>query len=138
MTEHVPQQTDEVPTIVFPDGIPGFPGAHHFALTDLTEDGTFQTLQSIEDPDLSFVVSVPWLFFPDYSPQLSEEDRHDLGIEQPEDATVFCSVNVPEDEERLYLNLLGPFVVNTRTRIGRQVVLTDESQPVRAPIPLDA
>ena len=121
----------------FPDGIPGFPQAHHFVLGDLTDDGTFQLLTCVDDGDLSMVVSVPWLFFPDYSLQVADQDRSDLGLEDPQDAVVFCTVTADEGADQLFMNLLGPFVVNARTLVGRQVVLGDLDLPVRAPLPHD-
>ena len=117
----------------FHDGIPGFAEAHGFVLSDLTEDGTFQLLTCAEDPDLSLVVTSPWLFFPDYVPDLPEGDRRFLGIEQPEDAVLFCSVVVDEDDERIHLNLRAPFVANAHTHVARQVVL-DEDLPLRATV----
>lgn len=125
-------------TLEFPDGIPGFPSARRFVLTDLTddEDGPFQVLQSLDDPELSMVVAVPWPFFPDYAPAIDETDRVDLGLEEAEDAIVFCAVTADPDAGTVFLNLLGPFIVNARTRRGRQVVLTDPEQPARAPVAL--
>ncbi|PWG73689.1 flagellar assembly protein FliW, partial [Enterococcus hirae] len=72
----------------------------------------------------------------DYAPVIGDEDQAKLGIESPEDALLFCSVTLPEDEDATpTMNLLGPFVVNRHTRVGRQVVLQDEEQyPVRAPL----
>lgn len=131
-----PASTESV--LEFPDGIPGFPSARRFVLTDLTdaEDGPFQVLQSLDDPDLSMVVSVPWPFFPDYAPDLDEGDRAELELDDPEDAVVFCAVTADPDAGTFFLNLLGPFVVNARTRRGRQVVLADPEQPTRAPVAL--
>jgi len=120
----------------FPDGIPGFPRSRRFVLADIAEDSAFQILQSLDEPEVSLVVSVPWLFFPDYAPVLDETDQRDLGISSPDDAIVFCAVAVDETGEQVYLNLLGPFVVNAATRQGRQVVLSDSSLPVRAPVAL--
>lgn len=119
-----------------PDGIPGFPRSRRFVLADIAEDSAFQILQSLDEPEVSLVVSVPWLFFPDYAPVLDETDQRDLGISSPDDAIVFCAVAVDETGEQVYLNLLGPFVVNAATRQGRQVVLSDSSLPVRAPVAL--
>ena len=123
---------DAPPVLRFSDGIPGFAGAHAFALTDLTEDGTFQMLTSIEDPELSLVVTVPWLFFPDYELELPDNDRRSLGIESPEDVVVFCSVIAEEVSEGLILNLRAPFVANPHTLAARQVILEDEEIPLRA------
>ncbi len=122
----------------FPLGIPGFPGATHWVLTDLVEDGAFQLLQSLDNEELSMVVSVPWLFFPDYAPNLADGEVEALGIESAEDAIVFCSVTVPEGDAPPTMNLLSPFVANRHTRVARQVVLDDDEDRIRTPLPLGA
>lgn len=120
------------PVLRFVDGIPGFGGAHDFTLSDLTEDGTFQLLASMDDPGLSLVVTVPWLFFPDYAPDLPDSDLRSLGIESAGEVAVFCSVIAEEVSEGLILNLRAPFVANHRTLTARQVILEDEDIPLRA------
>jgi flagellar assembly factor FliW len=120
----------------FPDGLPGFPALTQFVLIELREDGAFQELQSIEDPDISMIVCVPWLFFPDYAPVLSDEEQSALEIETQDEAVVFVPVTFDERLRQVSLNLLGPFVVNSRTRRGRQLVLADSEYPAKAPIRL--
>lgn len=124
--------TDEIRAIELEDGIPGFPDVTRFVLMDIVEDGAFQTFQAVDDPVVSFVVAVPWLFFPDYAPVLTDFDRQGLDIERQEDAVVFCPVTVDAEASRAYMNLVAPFVVNIRTMRGRQIVLTDEELPLRA------
>ena len=123
----------------FPDGLPGFPGARRFLLQDLVEDGAFQLLTSLDVEGLELVVGQPWLFFPDYAPEIGEQAQREVGLRTPEDALLFCSVTLPEGEDPVpTMNLLGPFVVNRHTLIGQQVVLGDEdTHPVRAPLPLE-
>ena len=132
MSEETTSAEDLV--LTFEDGLLGFTDAQHFVLVDIVEDGAFQLLQCLDVDGLEMVVGQPWLFFPDYAPVIGDEDQGKLGIESPEDALLFCSVTLPEDEDAVpTMNLLGPFVVNRHTRIGRQVVLHDEEQyPVRA------
>jgi flagellar assembly factor FliW len=120
----------------FEDGIPGFPDAHRFQLVELVEDGAFQLLRSVDDPDLAIVVGVPWLFFSDYAPELTDVDQAGLEIESESDAVVFCAVTLDSDRKTAHMNLLGPFVVNARTRKGRQVVLTEQDYPIRAQLPV--
>ena len=131
------ESSDPSNPIVFEDGIPGFPDHTSFVLVNFVEDGVFQLLQSVDDPDLAMVVASPWIFFPDYEPELTELDRSGLGLENAEDAVVFCSV-VVADDSNLSMNLLGPFVVNKHTRTGRQVVLMDGAHQTRTPIPAPA
>lgn len=122
----------------FDDGIPGFPDAHRFQLVEIVDDGAFQLLQSVDDPDLALVVAVPWLFFPDYSPELTDMDHSGLGIEDEQDAVVFCAVTLDSEHRTAHMNLLGPFVVNVKTRKGRQIVLTDQDYPLRAELAMGA
>jgi len=122
--------------LVFPDGIAGLPDATRWMLSDLAEDSAFQLLQNLDDTDLAMVVGVPWLFFPEYAPDLADDEVLALGIEQPDDAVVFCSVTVPDDDSGPTMNLLGPFVVNRHTRQGRQIVLGLDDAQVRAPLPM--
>lgn len=118
----------------FDEGIPGFADARNFVLHDLTEDGVFQQMTCLEDPELAFVVLYPWLAFPDYSPELPESDQQALGITNPAEAVVFCSVLIDEEEGELFANLRAPFIAHARTLTARQVVLSDESLPMRAPL----
>lgn len=123
----------------FADGIPGFPTLRRFTLSDLAKPGVFQELHSLDDPDFSMIVCVPWLFFPDYAPELTEEEQEELQIFDPEKAILFCPVTVElEDGGKIFVNLLGPFVVNADTLRGRQLVLTESGYPTRAELDLSA
>ena len=128
--------TQDPKTLHFRDGIPGFPEATEFMLVDVVDDGAFQVLQNAQDPDISMIVCVPWLFFPDYAPEISTIDQLGLGIDAPEDAVVFVPVTIDSENQRVHLNLVGPFIVNARTREGRQVVLAETEYPLRATVEL--
>ncbi len=120
-------------------GIPGLTDAERFLLSDLSDDGesAFQLLTSVDEPDVSIIVAVPWLFFPDYAPELPDAEREALGLSEPEQAVVFCPVTLDAEHDQIHLNLLGPFVVNSSSRRGRQVVLADSEWPVRAAVDLE-
>lgn len=136
--EHSMSDTDDQ-VLVLERGIPGLTETERFVLSDLGDDGesAFQLLTSVEDPDVAMIVAVPWLFFPEYSPELPDGERDALAISTPEEAIVFCPVTLDSENEQIHLNLLGPFVVNAQTRRGRQVVLADSEWPVRAAVDLD-
>src|SRR5688500_15308630 len=127
---------DAPPVLHFAEGILGFAGCTDFVLVDIAPDSAFQVLQCLQDPDVSMIVTVPWLFFPDYEPELSDGEREQLGIDSPEDAIVFCSVTLEPDDDTVFLNLMGPFVVSQQTLRGRQLVLADSEHPTRAAVRL--
>lgn len=120
----------------FPDGLPGLPDLEHFVIVELRDDGAFQQLQSLDNIDVSMIVCVPWLFFPDYAPILSDIEQSELGLESADDAILFVPVSFDSDSRQVFLNLLGPFVVNAKTKVGRQLVLTGTDYSTRTPIEL--
>jgi len=120
----------------FPDGLPGLPDLENFVIVELREDGAFQQLQSLDNTNVSMIVCVPWLFFPDYAPVLSDVEQAELGLETSEEAVLFVPVSIDPETRQIFLNLLGPFVVNSTTRKGRQLVLTGTSYTTRTPIEL--
>lgn len=123
--------------LVFADGIPGFPEHRRFQLVDFVGDSAFQLLQSVDDESMAMIVCSPWTFFPEYAPEIPDVDEEVLELTSSEDAIVFCPVSV-EAPDRAFANLLGPFVVNAKTRQGRQVVLMDSSYEVRTELPIGA
>lgn len=140
MTAHMTSATDAdldpQKVLEFRDGIPGFPASQRFVLSDLSEDGSFQLLTSLDEEAVSMVVSVPWQFFPEYKPEIDSTQERELGLSSSDEAVVFCPVTLDGDTDTIYFNLLGPFVVNARTRQGRQIVLSDNAIPFRAPLAL--
>ena len=125
-------EVDETKVLTFNEGLLGFPDARRFALVDAGDDGTYFWLQSLDDPRLAFLSAVPWAFFPDYEPELSNTDQEDLGIDDPSHALVLCLLTFTD--EAVTANLLGPLVVNGVTRAGRQIVLGDSDYSARVPL----
>ncbi|MEL6328907.1 MAG: flagellar assembly protein FliW [Planctomycetota bacterium] len=110
--------------ITFPRGVLGFPEQTRFCLLQPGEDGCFFWLQSLDKPDLAFVVTDPTLFVPDYTVPVREEQLAELGLEREQDGQVFVIVNKVDDQ--LTGNLQGPLVINTVSRTGEQLVLADK------------
>ena len=56
----------------FPNGIPGFPDEQQFILYPLADNEVFSILQSVVSQEIAFVVTSPFVFFPDYDFTLDE------------------------------------------------------------------
>jgi flagellar assembly factor FliW len=124
---------EDIPVIDMIAPMPGFPDHQRFALVQLDEAGVLCSLQSVEDPELRFLVVPPSAFFPDYAPVIDDATVSELGIASADDAIVLLVVNPGDDAGAATANLLAPVVVNLATRQGGQVVL-DEDLPIRAPL----
>ncbi|MFN8051675.1 MAG: flagellar assembly protein FliW [Acidimicrobiales bacterium] len=120
---------EESSTLSFPRGLLGFEDQTAFAVVPVDEDGIYSWLQSANDPALAFLVTSPHFFFADYEPDVDDADLAELDLTDPSETLVLCLLTVGEDS--ITANLLGPVVVNTRTRVARQVVLTDNRWSTR-------
>lgn len=121
--------------ITFPKPLAGFPALTEFRIFE--PDGTYplKFLQSVATPEVSFTCMDAATVKLDYDVPLSPEEAQALGLEKPDEALVLAIVVVPEgDPRRMTANLAGPIVINTRTRVGRQVQLDTRVFPLEYPV----
>src|SRR5262245_48225373 len=96
---------DEQRIINFPAGLLGFSSYKSFALLQPDDEGVFFWLQSIESPELAFVVTDPTLWVSDYEASIRREQMEELALDKLEHAQVFVIVN--KYGESLTANLQG-------------------------------
>ncbi|WP_172255942.1 flagellar assembly protein FliW [Saccharibacillus deserti] len=111
--------------ITFPKGIPGFEEVTEYVLCDV--DGTYSYLQAVNQAELAFIVTDPFVHFPDYEFELSDELINELGITEEKGVAVRCIVTWNSNPARTTINLLAPLVFNTSDSLGRQIVLQNTS-----------
>jgi flagellar assembly factor FliW len=117
--------------IEFPLGLIGLRGTH-YALIDRNPGTGFQWLHALEDPSLALPVVRPQQFFASFALQISDEDRERTGIEHLDGAGVYVTVRASSTPLQLTANLRAPLVIRSGT--GFQVINTDESAPLKAPL----
>ena len=122
------------PILTFSAGLVGFPALKSFRFFEPKDGYPFKFLQSVEDPEISFVCLDPVGFKPDYNVPLSEDDALSLAIENPEDALILTIVVIPKDPKQMTTNLAGPLVINVKTLQGRQIVLNADKYPLQFPV----
>jgi len=123
---------DDERIITVPKGLLGFPNHTRFALIQTGAENYFFWLQSLDEPNLAFVVTDPSIFFKDYEVPIREETQTELQLADINHAQVFVICN--KVDEWLTGNLLGPIVVNAANRTGQQVVLTEKKWTTRQPL----
>jgi flagellar assembly factor FliW len=76
-----------------------------------------------------FIVIEPGGLVPDYTPELFDADAAALEIADPADALLLNIVTLRQHNPLdATINLIGPIVVNRRTRVGRQLVIANYSR----------
>lgn len=109
----------------FPEGLLGFEHFQHFLLIDQDEIAPLRWLQPVEEPGLAFTVIDPRVIWPDYQIRMSGEDRAILQLRREDEPVILVLVTVPEAIADMTANLMGPLVLNSTARRGRQVVQHD-------------
>ncbi len=106
--------------IHFPSGLVGLPDMKGFILID-HKDTTVKWLQSVDDPDIAFIVISPDLVVAEYSLELDSSVKKFIEIENDEDLAILVTMRVDGDD--VIANFQGPIVINSRLLKGVQVVL---------------
>ncbi|PID28167.1 MAG: flagellar assembly protein FliW [Candidatus Cloacimonadota bacterium] len=118
---------DPKTAIVFPKGILGFPKEKRFVLLDPNKKSPLKWLQSLDRPDLAFVITDPLIFKPEYEIKAFKSDLEELEAEDFTHITQFVIVTVPHDPSKMTANLKGPLLVNLENNLAKQLVLDDNS-----------
>lgn len=121
--------------ITLTSGLLGLEEYKQYVLLPLGENSPFAVFQSIEEPQIGFVVAYPFVFKNDYAFDISEEDKEELQIEKESDVIAYSIMTLKEPFEASTLNLLAPLVINIIKKCGKQIVLQDnQAYPLRFPI----
>ena len=115
---------DESHVLEFPEGIIGFGEYRRFLIVDDVDTQPFRWLVSLEDSDLSFAMIAPEVVVSGY------EGTYFKG----ENVTVFLFVALKEPVDGSTMNLRSPLVIDNARRIGRQVILDDETLTMQFPL----
>ncbi len=118
--------------LTFPKGLLGFPRFKQYVVLESGDDSYFYWLQSVDAPDLAFVVTDPSHFVPTYRVPIKADQMHELNIESVDQAQVFVIVN--KRDNMLTGNLQGPLVISVANKFGEQLVLSDRRYTTRVPL----
>ena len=102
---------DEV--IIFENGIFGFEEQKRYLLIRFEADNAgILCLQNLEDPQLAFIAANPFVFLPDYAPEVTEADLKKLGNPSAECLVFYTLCVLAEDMADSTTNLRCPLVMN--------------------------
>jgi flagellar assembly factor FliW len=113
--------------IRFEEGLYGFENMKNFIVVTSPEPGLpFFFFQSIDDGDLMFIITDPFLFVENYDFVLSQTVIDQLKIESIEDIKVYNLVVVHDNVEDTTINLKSPLIINLKNQTGRQSILNED------------
>lgn len=127
-------EVNEKEVITFTRPIFGFGDMKKYVFIQSENDRSpFEFLQSIEDENLTFIVTDPFVFFKEYEFQLDSYWIKALDLQTEEDVQVLTIVTVRSSED-ITCNLRGPIVLNRAKNIATQIVLEHGGYTTRQPL----
>lgn len=126
-----------VTDVEFLDPIIGFADEPRFRLIGLEDTGVLWSLESLRTDGLRFVVAVPEPFFPTYAPEVDAGVVAPLVESFPPDASdlhLLVILSVTGSITTATANLLAPVILAPSTGRALQVVLSDDTLSLRAPL----
>ncbi len=125
-------EIDSEQILTFEDGLLGFESIRRYILIQNPDkEIPFHWLQAVDDPDLAFVVTIPFLFKEDYAFDIPDKVIKQLEIKNQEDVVVYSIAVVPEDIKKMTINLQGPLIINGKNKKGKQIVLDDNTYSLK-------
>jgi len=111
----------------------GFNQLSQYIVIARPESEPFKWLQSIEDPDVCFVVVDPRLIIDKYDVEVSQHDIKMLdGSDDQIDYQLYVIVTVPRGHpELMSVNLQGPIVIYVKRLTALQMVLNNPDYEIR-------
>jgi len=121
----------EAEVINFPKGILGFSQLTRYVILEKEEIVPFKWIQSVEDPNVAFVIMNPVQFFPNYKLEINEKELEELNYSNSRDLIAYVIVNIPQDISLASADLLGPLVINSKKRLAKQAVMPESPYTTR-------
>lgn len=121
---HGEQEIKKEDIIKFPFGIPGFLDEKEFYILPLEGTDLF-VLQSVKTIEVAFIITDPFIVFPQYEFVLPEETLEKLEIQSEKDVAAFAILTVKEPFQETTANLQAPLIINQTKKLGKQVILNN-------------
>lgn len=118
----------------FPKGLPGFETENQFTMLSIEGNNIFQVLQSIQKPEVAFIVANPYTVVDNYTFQVDDPTIDLLEIQKEQDVFILGVLSLKDPFESSTINLQAPLIFNKITKKAKQMILNDNNFTVRHPI----
>ena len=127
-------EIDESKLITFDDGIPGLEVFKRYALLQFEESYPIIWLQSVDEGGICLPVLDTFAVLTGYVFDIDDEDVSALELGGPEELHVVSVLVIPDDIQRMTVNLAAPIIINTVKGKAKQILLSGSDYNVRAPV----
>lgn len=109
----------------------GFDNYRKYCLIEIDELLPVLWLQCIDDPNVVLPIVNPKAFSPDYKIEINSKEIAELKVKDVNDVEVYVVMTITDNPSDTSLNMQGPILINTKTNLGKQLVLVNSNYEVR-------
>ena len=120
--------------IHFDEGLIGFSDCKDFVLMENESLAPYRLLQSLESPQVGFLVLEPTMLVNNYHEHIPRREWESLGVTGEIRPLAFVIVVVGSTPETSTGNFQAPLLINYEQMVGKQIILTDPGYSVRHPL----
>lgn len=125
---------DENEIIKFEKTILGFDKSKRFILKDVNENDFFKILQSVDEPEVGFIVISPFEVENNYEINLNNEVINTLKIKESNNVLLYSLVTLNSKIEDITVNLKAPIVININNKKAQQFIIDKEKYKIKHPL----
>ncbi|GFZ30987.1 flagellar assembly factor FliW [Clostridium zeae] len=125
---------EEEDIITFAKGLPGLQDLKKFILVDFEENPIFKILHSVEDEEVGLVTVSPFDFINEYEFELKDSIVERLAIKDSNEILVLNTVTLSSKVENITTNLKAPIIINTKAKLGEQIIIDNEKYMIKHPL----
>lgn len=125
---------EEDKMIKFENGLMGFEEYKNYTIlydSEKEERPEISWLQSLDEPGLALPVISPLCVKKDYNPVVEDELLRCLGELNDENLVILITMTIPHDLTKMTANLKAPIIINSDTRLGRQLIVENSDYEVK-------
>jgi flagellar assembly factor FliW len=109
--------------ITFPAGLPGLEEEKEFLILAMEEGSPLYCLQSLNNTSVCLILAQPFVFFPNYSIEIGDDELRRLECEtEDNELAIYVVLTIPEDFKQSTANLLAPIIINSKNKKGLQFI----------------
>ncbi len=117
--------------ITMPKPVLGFERLKRYCIIEREDCEPFLWFQAVDDPAVAFIVVNPILFYPDYHIEVNPRELDEIKIRDVKTVETYAIVTIPSNPQKISINLQGPILINTETRLAKQLVLVNSDYRIK-------
>lgn len=128
---------EEEKILNMPLGMLGFPEKKQYVIFQHKENSPLFWYQSVDDPGLAFVITSPYLVMQDYKLDMDDILKEMSWSEEKDNnhLELYVVINIPRGSpHKMTANLIGPILINNRTRQAVQMVVPNSPYSHKFPL----